>query len=123
MNTEKYILLIEDDVDIRETMFDVLKDEGFAVQTANNGQEALDFLRSAKQLPALILLDIMMPVMDGYQFREHQVKDPVFANIPTAMISADGQLQQKASRIGLTEFLKKPVDIEQLFALAHRHCS
>jgi CheY-like chemotaxis protein len=118
----RLVLVVEDDYEIRETISDLLRDEGYAVATAENGVVALQYLRAATDLPAVILLDISMPIMDGYGFRAEQVKDPRIAGIPTAMISADGQVNDKAKRAGVSEFLKKPVELEDLLVLVNKHC-
>lgn len=117
------ILIIEDDKEIRESLQDILTDEGYQVFTAENGALGLAYLQQASVLPALILLDISMPVLDGYGFREAQENDPRIANIPTAMISADGHVKEKANRAGLLEYLRKPLELRDLLNLVDRYCS
>ena len=75
------ILVVDDDPDIRDSLREVLEDEGYGTSCVANGREALDFLRSGKR-PCVILLDLMMPVMDGWQFLEEQKRDPALAAIP-----------------------------------------
>lgn len=116
------ILVVEDDFEIRESMRDLLEDAGYAVIAAENGSVALEYLRSAKDLPCMILLDISMPVMDGYAFRAEQMKDSRIAVIPTAMISADGHVRDKATRAGVEEYLRKPVELGALLALIEKYC-
>ena len=116
------ILLVEDDASIRETLVLLLEEGGFKVQCAINGQEALEHLRRAPELPTLILLDIMMPVMNGYQFRDEQRKDGRLASIPTVILSADTDVHLKTARTGVKEYLKKPVSIEALFKFAEKYC-
>ena len=91
MNAGEYILIVEDDFDIREALTQILEEEGYAVREAANGREALDV--AARELPSLILLDLMMPVMNGWQFRAEQIKDPRLAPVPVLVISADPHLQ------------------------------
>src|SRR3982074_3818832 len=91
----KNILVVEDDPDIRAALTQILSDDGYAVATAANGQEAIDHLRRTSP-PALILLDLMMPVMDGWQFRSHQKQDPALKSIPVVIVTADGSAQNKA---------------------------
>ena len=84
----KAVLLVEDDIDVREAVADTLDEAGYRVSPARNGQEALDMLRSGAVQPRVILLDLMMPVMDGWQFREEQLRDPALASIPVVALSA-----------------------------------
>src|SRR5688572_27353229 len=84
------ILLVEDDNDVREAIAEGLEDAGYQVFAAENGQEALDYLGSAPQLPSLILLDLMMPTMDGWQFHEQLSHHPRCAHIPVVVLSAAG---------------------------------
>lgn len=115
------VLIVEDDNDIREALTQILEYEGYAVNTVANGQEALDFLRKSEP-PGLILLDLMMPVMDGWQFRAEQQKDAVLSQIPVVIVSADGRVYQKANAIGAAGYLKKPVELETLLDIVARHC-
>lgn len=115
-----YILVIEDDFDIRDTMTQILEAEGYAVVGAANGQEALDHLHRADR-PRLILLDLMMPVMNGWQFRTEQQRDPELASIPVVVISADASIHQKATSIQADGFLKKPLQLEALLATVQRY--
>jgi signal transduction histidine kinase len=105
------LLVVEDDVDIREALDGLLSMEGFRVKGCSNGREALDWLRCTTK-PDLILLDLMMPVMDGWQFRVAQKDDPELAAIPVLALSADATA--KAAAIDADAYLKKPVDYETL---------
>lgn len=109
---EKHILLIEDDRDILEVLKDLLESEGYQVTAVENGQEAFNFLNFASELPDLILVDLMMPVMDGFRFRELQRTHERFKRIPVVVMSADGQIEPKKERLGVDAFLKKPLDLE-----------
>jgi CheY-like chemotaxis protein len=109
----KALLIVEDDHDIRDAISEFLSESGFDVKSAENGARALELLRAGYR-PALILLDLMMPVMDGFAFREEQRKDPEIAGIPVVVMSADGNISQKQSRIGAADYLKKPLDIYEL---------
>lgn len=110
------ILLVEDDNDIRETIGEVLEEEGYRVITAANGIEALERLKDTSHVPDLILLDLMMPGMDGWRFRSEQLKLERGANIPLLVLSADGQTQDVATGLGAVGCLRKPVDLDQLLA-------
>lgn len=109
----KSILIVEDDHDIRDAVSEFLSESGFSVQAAENGARALELLRSGF-IPDLILLDLMMPVMDGFAFREEQLKEPRISGIPIVVMSADGNISQKRSRITAADYLKKPLDIYRL---------
>src|SRR5688572_1427935 len=117
----RFILVVDDDADIRTSLAELLGDEGYQVETAVNGQDALDKLRALKGVPCVILLDLMMPVMAGQQFYAEQQKDPDLAQIPVVVISADGNVMQKARPFG-SEFLAKPVRIEKVLAAVEKHC-
>jgi len=114
------ILVVEDDPDIAEAMIDVLVDEGYDVRHAANGREALSVLRSSPAEPSLILLDLMMPEMDGPQFREAQLRDPRFAAIPVVVLSADRNCAQRATELGVSGYVVKPLGPEQLVSLVAR---
>src|SRR4029077_4297745 len=102
---------VEDDADIREALDGLLSIEGFRVAGCCNGREALDWLHASSR-PDVILLDLMMPVMDGWQFRVVQKHDPELATIPVVALSADATA--KAAAIDADAYLKKPVDYETL---------
>jgi signal transduction histidine kinase len=115
--SSKSILVVEDDFDIRETLSSLLEDRGYAVSTCSNGLEALTHLRSARHTD-VILLDLMMPVMDGWQFRVLQKRDPLLAQIPVLAISANGT--PKAAAIDADAYLQKPIDIDALLSAIER---
>lgn len=105
------ILLVEDDRSIRNALQGILEDEGYAVTTAENGRQALDQLR-ASAAPKLIVLDLRMPVMDGWEFRAAQKSDPGLARIPVLAVSADGSA--KAAAIDAEAYLRKPLSTDAL---------
>jgi CheY-like chemotaxis protein len=117
------VLVVDDDDDIRETVVELLRDEGYEAEGAANGREALDRLRAATREPDLILLDLLMPVMDGEQFREEQVKDPRLAAIRTVVISANFQVRETAARMGVTGYIRKPVDLDVLLDTVAAHAA
>jgi signal transduction histidine kinase len=108
------VLVIEDDPLIRDGLAELLRDDGYEVRTAVNGAEALACLRSAP-LPDVILLDLMMPVMDGWQFRVEQKKDAQLARIPVIAMSASRTSQ--AAAIDAAAFVAKPLRIPELNAV------
>lgn len=110
----KSILLVEDDEIVRRAIQMVLEWEGFHVKCAVNGQEALDRLRGGYR-PSLILLDIMMPVLDGEQFRRLQLSDPSLASIPVIVVSAAGF----AESVQAAHHVRKPFEVQDLLSLIH----
>ena len=111
------ILLVEDDPDIRVSLQSILSEEGFEVVACTNGQDALYRLGTISK-PDLIILDLMMPVMDGWQFRIQQKNDPVLAQIPVIAISADAS--SKAGAIDAAAYLNKPFDHASLMGAIQR---
>src|SRR5262245_46695358 len=107
----KSILLVEDDTDIREALSYLLADQGYDVACAEDGQEALSYLHSGHK-PAIILLDLMMPRMDGYQFRAAQRSEPEIASIPVILFSAAGNVVQRAKGLDVALALEKPVPFD-----------
>ncbi len=112
-----WILLVEDDADIRETIAEVLEGEGYSVVVAGNGAEGIDCLRESNRAPALIILDLMMPVMDGAAFREEQQKHAEWADIPVIVVSAARSSRSKAESMGARGYLQKPFAIDLLLHL------
>jgi CheY-like chemotaxis protein len=114
------VFVVEDDVDTRDMMGRFLELEGFTVEVAANGKQALERL-NAGMLPCVILLDLMMPVMDGWQFRSQQIRDAALASIPVIVVSAAGK--DRIADIEANAYLSKPVDLEQLLAEVSQYCS
>jgi CheY-like chemotaxis protein len=110
------ILIIEDEDPIRAVIADILEDEGYPVVSATNGLEALRYLQQQAKLPRLILLDLGMPVMSGWEFREEQQRDPALAAIPVIVMSALPDLDQKAVALKAIKCLNKPIDIDTLLS-------
>jgi len=107
------VMVVEDDPAVRETVQAVLEDEGYRVIPAGNGREALDRLREVAA-PSLILLDLMMPVMDGWQLRAELARDPLLSLIPVVVMSADARVEQKAKALSVAAILQKPVTLDHL---------
>ena len=84
------VLIVDDDNDVRSALAELLEEEGFSVEGAPNGREALALLRGGTVHPAVILLDLMMPGMDGWDFRHEQMRDPKLAAVPVVIVSASG---------------------------------
>lgn len=115
------ILIVEDDTDLREALTQVLRDEGYDVVEAAHGREALDCLRDGRR-PSLILLDLTMPVMNGWQFRTAQRADPTLSSIPVIVLSAGQDLAKQMPVLGLREFIRKPIDLTSLLDSVSRLC-
>ena len=113
MAREEYILVVDDDEDLREVVAEILRESGQRIVTAANGKEALELLQR-NPAARVILLDLMMPVMNGSEFRAQQVRDPRLASIPVVVLSADDQCGRKARRLGARGFLRKPMTIDKL---------
>ncbi len=115
------ILIIEDDEGIRAACREILELEGFEVDVCENGKEALKFLERHQE-PCLILLDMMMPVMNGREFMEGFAKRPhTIVPIPVYLVSATAN-QEAGMEMGCMGFLKKPFNIEALLAIVRSHC-
>jgi CheY-like chemotaxis protein len=113
------VLVVEDDPDARELLRTALTIEGYDVRTAKNGLEALASLR--QQRACIILLDIMMPVMDGWTFRREQVADPVLASIPVLCITAVFDPEDVSRQLGL-RCIRKPYRLDEVFGEVQAAC-
>lgn len=114
------ILLVEDDRDVREAIAEVLEEEGFQVSRARTGVDALEQLGKSHRLPAAIVLDLMMPLMDGWEFWSLQQSHYEWASIPVVVISADTNAKDKSSALRPVACLRKPLDIDELLAILTR---
>jgi CheY-like chemotaxis protein len=116
------VLVVEDDELIRESILDFLEDNGYQAMGAANGMEALHSLGSCQSLPCLIILDLMMPIMDGVSFRHQQVADPKLAKVPVVVVSAYKDVAQQSQDLAVAAHLAKPVKLADLLRLVERHC-
>jgi two-component system, chemotaxis family, chemotaxis protein CheY len=114
------VLIVEDDADLREMMAQLLTLEGFQAFSVPNGRAALEYMHHTPDMPDVILLDLMMPVMDGWEFRRHQQQDPKLAPIPVVVLSALDP--SRAGDIAPDAFLKKPLDFDRLLQIVREHC-
>ena len=116
------ILVVEDDEAIRGLVSEVLRDDGYEVSEASNGAEALDYVKHHR--PDLIVLDLMMPVMDGWAFVERCRVNPYCSDVPIVVTSASHDLPKTAERLrsyGVRTCLAKPFDVDGLLALVERY--
>lgn len=114
------IIIVEDDSDVRETLEEVLNEEGYLTQAYAGGEDALAALEAMAVPPKLILLDLMMPKMNGWQFRAVQKQSPEINRIPTVILSADANVSQNLQALGAAGYLRKPIHIQTLLALVER---
>lgn len=115
------ILIVDDDHDFREVLEELLQDEGYRTSAAANGQEALDHLRQG-ELPCIILLDLMMPGLSGWEFREQQRQDARLAGIPVAVITGVRNTLDRVAALDAVAYFQKPIDLPVLLATVSRHC-
>ena len=111
------ILIVDDDNDVRSALSELLLEEGFAVEAARNGREALARLRAGTVHPAVILLDLMMPGMDGWDFRHEQMRDPKLASVPVVIVSASGFSRESIrTQFHPAAYVEKPIEKELLLS-------
>ncbi len=116
------VLVVEDDNDLRESLSQALRDHGFTVTSASNGQQALDLLHTGIK-PAVILLDLMMPVLNGWELRDALRDDPELADIPQLVISAYmDEAEQHVLALPADDCIRKPFHIRVLLDAIERHC-
>ena len=119
-NAGRKLLLVEDDRDLREALCQLLSDSGYDVVCAENGREALEYLVGAPP-PCVVLLDLMMPVMNGWEFRAEQSKNQMISDIPVVVVTADGRADLKALALGVDDYLRKPIQIDRLLDVVGRY--
>ena len=115
------VLLVEDDEDLRENLELLLRRRGYAVSSAANGREALEKI-DPEDPPCLIITDLMMPVMDGWELAKHLESDPKLASIPRVLCSGVADLAKKARDLTALAHFTKPVDLPRLYDLVREHC-
>ena len=115
------VLVVEVDEEIRESLCEALQDNGPPAEGAANGKLALEVLKRS-ELPCLILLDLMMPVMDGQTFREEQLKNPAFAQVPVVLVSAHRDLDSRARSLQAIAWLQKPLKVDDLIQMVKQYC-
>jgi CheY-like chemotaxis protein len=115
------ILIVDDDAGIRQLVTLFLEHKGYQAASVPNGREALSHLQHSQ--PELILLDLMMPVMDGAEFRQAQQQDPQLSSIPVVVMSAAENIEAQAPQLTADSYLPKPIDFDALSALVEAYCS
>src|SRR3984893_2598033 len=112
------ILVVDDDRGAMEALSDILEYEGYRVQRAQNGLQALEYLQKMRPGPNLIILDLLMPVMDGWEFRMRQKDDPELAKVPVLVVTAIAAI----AGIDAVAVLHKPIDVDALLRTVARYC-
>jgi CheY-like chemotaxis protein len=115
------VLVIDDNADVLEALATMLKREGFSVVTAHNGFAALNLLHGGLR-PCIIVMDLMMPVMNGFEFREQQMHDPELAHIPVIACSGITDPAETAAHLGLSASVQKPAEVKTIVDLIRTHC-
>jgi CheY-like chemotaxis protein len=115
------VLIAEDDDDVRDNLALLLELKGFCVQKAANGHQALETINGSGA-PCLLLLDLMMPVMNGWELREAMLKDPMLAQIPVVLLSGMADVSEAARSLQAVEHLRKPIDLQKLYRIVGTYC-
>lgn len=114
------VLLVEDDDDIRDAVADALDRRGYSTRAVEDGHAALAYLRAARDKPRVILLDLTMPRMSGWEFMQHQARDPEIQDIPVILLSAVGNIERQAAGLTWAGVLRKPITLETLLETVGR---
>jgi CheY-like chemotaxis protein len=118
---KKTVLVVDDDDAIRILITHLLEREGFAVRNAINGMDALEYLKKNPTGPSLILLDLRMPVLDGWQFRTIQLADPTWSKIPVIVITSLKTVENDIVSIKAAGYCHKPLQVDLLVQMVHQH--
>ena len=115
------ILVVEDDGALNEMLEQIICDEGYSVVAVANGRAALTYLRTHRP-PSLILLDLMMPIMNGFQFLAEQQSDPLLRDIPVVVLTADSRAADYARSQAVASVINKPLPFDDLLDVVVRYC-
>lgn len=116
------LLIVDDETSIREMLSELLEDAGYTVAQAVDGADALALLTAGPDLPCLILLDLMMPRMNGWELRMALQHHPQLNTVPVVILSARTQLSQIATALDVADHLAKPIDLDHLLGVVRRFC-
>lgn len=119
----KHILIVEDSLDLQALLAQLIESEGHSTTLASHGRQALDLLESMPVPPSLILLDLMMPVMDGFEFIKVQLEDPKLSQIPVVVMTADSNPQSNVQNLKVKEVVKKPISADLVLEIVDRFSS
>jgi len=117
------VCVVDDDADIREVLTDVLSIEGYDVVAAGDGESALALLHERPKRCRLILLDLMMPHMNGWEFRRLQLQDPAIASIPVVLLTGAGTATKSIDELHVAATIEKPVELDALLAQVAQYCA
>jgi len=124
MSAAEYVLVVDDDEEIRESLAEVLREHGCGAVAVSNGRQALDTLQNSEgERACLILLDLMMPVMDGRAFRKEQMQRRDLAEIPVVLISAFGSVVDEAKLLNVAGYLRKPFQLAEIIRATKTYCA
>ncbi len=115
------VLVVEDDADIRDSLAAILEGRGYVVHTACDGAEGLALLRAGLR-PCLTLVDLMMPVMNGWEFRAELLRDPELVRLKVVVLSGVADIRQHAATLGAVSYLSKPINLPMLFGTLEQYC-
>ena len=116
------VLIVEDDPEIRAGLRDLLADEGCTLVEAANGLQAIEYLKTGSR-PKLIVLDLAMPVVNGWEFRIAQRANPAIAEIPVVILSARPEEAADLAWLGIADFFPKPIDVERFLGTIRQYCA
>jgi CheY-like chemotaxis protein len=119
---DHHLLVVDDDDDIREALSSIIRQEGYSVDEARHGRAALDFLRKATPKPCVILLDLMMPVMSGWDLVGELSRDEDLRTIPIVLVTADARGATSDPRTQALPVVGKPLDLARLMSLVEQFC-
>jgi two-component system, chemotaxis family, chemotaxis protein CheY len=119
---EGRVLVVEDDPELLEAVSGAIEAEGYEVRRARHGLDALGQLRSGREPPDVIILDLMMPVMNGWQFRHAQRQDSELARIPVVVVSAKTDSAQHAAWLEADDYIQKPITLDRLLETIQKYC-
>lgn len=114
------VLLVDDHDDARDALAQLIRADGYAVDTARNGRDALRVLQNV--YPCVILLDLMMPEMTGYDFRQAQLADDDLREIPVIVCSSNHDIRERTKEMGAAAYVEKPIEFTRLMGLIRKHC-
>jgi CheY-like chemotaxis protein len=116
------VLVVDDDADIRYALVGALEEQGYRATSVSNGLEALEVLRILPAPPSVILTDLMMPVMNGWEFRAEQQRDPLLSKIPVVVVSARENISEEALQVSASGYLRKPFLVQGLVHAIGKFC-
>ncbi len=119
---DHHLLVVDDEDDIREALASIIRQEGYAVDEAADGRAALEYMRSSRTKPCVVLLDLMMPVMNGWDLVGDMSQDEGLRSIPVVLITADARGASSDPRTSSLPLMSKPLDLRRLMDVVERYC-